>query len=152
MIELIVKSEIELEYAELICEAVEDIRKEGGAQWSYWGSAKHILDFFDEKSCECVESILERAIQSNGASVEDDLAAAHQLVWHNEQPSQEKMYQHKISGDVASESDWKDDFDGMDVESWFGFSDEECEGLHWLNDSTFLVEVKRDENYDWVEA
>lgn len=81
MIELIVKSEIELEYAELICEAVEDIRKEGGAQWSYWGSAKHILDFFDEKSCECVESILERAIQSNGASVQDDLEAVHQKIW-----------------------------------------------------------------------
>lgn len=144
--------EMNLEALKLACDAVEDNNRSNDANWQDWQSVGDIKEAYGFEVCEFGESVLERAIQSNGASVEDDLAAAHQLVWHNEQPQQEKMYQHKISGDVASESDWKDDFDGMDVESWFGFSAEECEGLHWLNDSTFLVEVKRDENYDWVEA
>lgn len=64
----------------------------------------------------------------------------------------EKMYMHVISGDVASESNWKNDFECMDVESWFGMSIDDCEGLHWLEDQNFLVEVDKDESGEWVEV
>lgn len=31
-----------------------------------------------------------------------------------------KYYMQQQSGDVASESDWRDDYNSMDIESWFG--------------------------------
>ena len=62
-------------------------------------------------------------------------------------------YMQIVSGDVATAEMWKNDFDAMDVESWFGKSAEECEGLHWLNDMPSLIEVVFDtELQEWVEA
>ena len=63
----------------------------------------------------------------------------------------EKMYMHEGSGDVASLENWKSDFNNMDVESWFGLPAEECEGLHWLNDAPWLIEVEQVDG-EWVEA
>jgi len=63
-----------------------------------------------------------------------------------------EMYMHTVSGDVASRVDWKNDFDYMGVESWFGVPAEECEGLDWLKDQKYLVEVVKDETGEWVEA
>ena len=63
-----------------------------------------------------------------------------------------EIYMHTISGDVASKEDWKDDFDCMDCESWFGLPIEDCKNLHWLKDQKYLVKVVKDENGDWVEA
>jgi hypothetical protein len=63
----------------------------------------------------------------------------------------EKMYIHEISGDVASLSDWKADFDSMDVESWFGLPADECEGMDWIEGGK-LIEVVQDEDGEWVMA
>ena len=63
-----------------------------------------------------------------------------------------EMYMHTISGDVASKQDWKDDFDKMDLESWFGQPIDECENLHWLEDQKYLVKVVKNKDGDWVEA
>lgn len=62
-------------------------------------------------------------------------------------------YQQVDSGDVATAEMWKNDFDAMDVESWFGKPAEECKGLHWLDDNNSLIEVEwcSDEKA-WVEA
>lgn len=57
------------------------------------------------------------------------------------------------SGDVATAEMWKDDFDAMDVESWFGKPAEECTELHWLSDNNSLVDVEFDTDLqEWIEA
>jgi|DEB0MinimDraft_6_1074348.scaffolds.fasta_scaffold125736_2 hypothetical protein len=60
-------------------------------------------------------------------------------------------YMHTISGDVATEQEWKDDFNSTDLETWFGRPIEECVTLDWLGDQEYLVEVKQVDG-DWVEA
>lgn len=37
--------------------------------------------------------------------------------------------------------EWRDDFENMDVESWYGLPAEECEGLHWI-EGGHLTEVQ----------
>lgn len=62
-------------------------------------------------------------------------------------------YLHETSGDVATSEMWKNDFDAMDVESWFGKPAEECTELHWLSDNNSLIEVEFDTDLqEWVEA
>lgn len=70
-----------------------------------------------------------------------------------------KFYMHTTSGDVATEQEWRDDFDGMDIESWFGLPADECEGLHWIEDNIdsqtgqkILIEVEKDTDGEWVEV
>ena len=60
-------------------------------------------------------------------------------------------YMHTHSGDVATFEMWKNDFDAMDVESWFGKPAEECTDLHWLSDNNSLVEVEWIAG-EWVES
>ena len=60
-------------------------------------------------------------------------------------------YMHTVSGDVATAEEWKNDFDNMDVESWFGDEYEECKDKHWLNDQKYLVEVEK-VNGEWEEV
>ena len=60
-------------------------------------------------------------------------------------------YMQTQSGDVATAEMWKDDFDAMDVESWFGKPAEECTDLHWLSDNNSLVEVEWIAG-EWVES
>lgn len=62
-----------------------------------------------------------------------------------------ESYVHTVSGCVASRISWKDSFDSMDVESWFGKPAEECEGLNWLEDQPYLVESEWN-GFEWVEA
>jgi hypothetical protein len=59
-------------------------------------------------------------------------------------------YMHTQSGDVATKEEWKNDFEAMDTETWFGLPAEECEGRDWL-DIDCLVEVE-EEDGEWVEA
>jgi len=42
------------------------------------------------------------------------------------------VYKHLESGDVATIEDWKNDFEGMDVESWFGLEKENCNADDWI--------------------
>ena len=63
-----------------------------------------------------------------------------------------KMYMHTLSGDVATVEEWKDDFDSMDLETWFGLPIDECEGLDWLADQKYLIEVVQDKDGEWVAA
>lgn len=63
----------------------------------------------------------------------------------------EKMYMHEHSGDVATLSDWRDDYEKMDIESWFGHIAEECEGLDWVKGGC-LFEVEKDEDGEWVKV
>ena len=51
------------------------------------------------------------------------------------------MIFHDISGDVATEQEWLDDFETMDRESWFGLPIEECEHLHPIKDNPHLFAV-----------
>ena len=62
-----------------------------------------------------------------------------------------KMYMHEVSGDVASLESWKDDFDRMSLESWFGLPAEECAGKDWIAGGK-LIEVEQDEHGEWVEV
>lgn len=62
-------------------------------------------------------------------------------------------YMHEWSGDVASREMWRDDFENMDIESWFGKEASECKDLHWLDDQPYLVEVEWSaEEKEWVET
>ena len=61
-------------------------------------------------------------------------------------------YMHTESGDAATVEMWKDDFDSMDVESWFGLPADECTDLHWLDDNKALIEVEWDtEDQEWIK-
>lgn len=63
-------------------------------------------------------------------------------------------YMHKVSGDVATEQEWRDDYESMDVESWFGKSADEitdADKENWLHAGD-LIEVVKDANGEWVEA
>lgn len=51
------------------------------------------------------------------------------------------IYIHTQCGDVATAEMWRDDFEKMDKESWFGLPYEECKKLHWLKDAHFLVDA-----------
>ena len=57
---------------------------------------------------------------------------------------------HEQSGDVATEMEWRDDYENMDVESWHG-----CEAKdapeNWLENSA-LIEVEKNNDGDWVEV
>ncbi len=71
-----------------------------------------------------------------------------------ESQANEKYYMHKESGDVATELEWRADYDAMDIETWFGvvrldISDEmeRC----WLL-AGGLIEVEKGDNGEWVEV
>jgi len=51
------------------------------------------------------------------------------------------FYVHLVSGDYATDDEWKDDFDSTDRETWFGEPIEECKDKHWLYDQEMLMEV-----------
>ena len=59
---------------------------------------------------------------------------------------------HTWSGDVATVEDWRSDFEGMDVESWFGVEADACEGRDWLDVDCFAVVEKNDDTGEWVEV
>jgi hypothetical protein len=52
-----------------------------------------------------------------------------------------RYFMHNESGDIATMEEWRDDFENMDVESWYGLPAEECEGLHWI-EGGHLTEVQ----------
>ncbi len=60
-------------------------------------------------------------------------------------------YQHKTNGDVATSEMWENDFNSMDIESWFGLPADRCEHSHWLIDAPWLVEVEWIAG-EWVES
>lgn len=88
--------EMNLEALKLACEAVEDNNRSNDAQWSDWQHVMDIKEVYGFDVCEYGEQVLERAIESNGASVEADLEAAHQKVWHNEDPVDEVVEEEKV--------------------------------------------------------
>ena len=61
-----------------------------------------------------------------------------------------KHYMHGWSGDVATEQEWRNDFESTDIENWFGLPAEECKDLHWLDDVD-LHEVQQVDG-EWVEV
>lgn len=66
----------------------------------------------------------------------------------------QKHYQQQQSGDVATESEWRDDYKNMDIESWFGKSVDEItsnDEANWLAGGN-LVEVVKSEADGWVAA
>lgn len=97
--------------------------------------------------------------ESGGMVINDDMAQAIQEVgkhWldevengngeysrmRDEAEVQLVCYMHDHSGDVASRVQWHDDYDNMDVESWFGLGFDVCEEMHWLDDQPCLTEVE----------
>jgi hypothetical protein len=73
--------------------------------------------------------------------------------------SETKMLMNTQSGDVASERDWRDDFEHMGIESWFSIAAGDIsDDRHWLDNTCrdsgekILVEVKKDNDGEWVEA
>lgn len=64
-----------------------------------------------------------------------------------------KLYIHLQSGEVATAEMWKDDFEKMGKDDWFGLPMEECENLHWLEDAHFLAEAVYNSDEDtWEDA
>ena len=62
-----------------------------------------------------------------------------------------KYYMQKQSGDVATEQEWRDDFECMDIESWSGMEAHEADPDNWIEEGG-LIEVKKDENGEWIEV
>ena len=63
-------------------------------------------------------------------------------------------YMHKESGDVATEQEWRDDYESMDVESWFGKSVDEitdADKEEWIVGG-HLIAVELGADGDWVAA
>ena len=63
-------------------------------------------------------------------------------------------YMHKESGDVATEQEWRDDYNNMDAESWFGKSIDditEQDKAAWQKGG-HLIEVEKDTDGEWVEV
>lgn len=50
-------------------------------------------------------------------------------------------YMHAMSGDVQTVEMWRQDYESMPYEEWFGKEKDPCQDLDWLNDSV-LVEVE----------
>lgn len=44
------------------------------------------------------------------------------------------FYQQQQSGDVATLSEWRSDYQSMDIESWHGKPAEECDPESWIED------------------
>lgn len=65
--------------------------------------------------------------------------------WNPIPESWTTMLMHTNSGYVASEHDWREDFENMDWESWGGKTFESA------IENGYLVEVVQDETGDWVE-
>jgi hypothetical protein len=49
------------------------------------------------------------------------------------------FYIHPISGDIATLTSWRDDYESMDIELWHGKPAEECDPKDWLEDSKLIV-------------
>lgn len=53
---------------------------------------------------------------------------------------------HTISGDIATLSDWRADYESMDVESWHGKPAEECNPDNWIEDGKLeAIELNSDD-------
>ena len=61
-----------------------------------------------------------------------------------------KYYMQAQSGDVATEEDWKDDFENMDLESWYGCEAKDANLDRWIEGGN-LIEVERVEG-EWIEV
>lgn len=58
------------------------------------------------------------------------------------------VYLHTISGDVATLSDWRADYESMDVESWHGKPAEECDPENWIKDGKLeAIEIEVDDTF-----
>ena len=57
---------------------------------------------------------------------------------------------HQESGEVTTLAEWKENFDHMDPESWFGFPADECEVRNWIKGG-HLIEVKM-VDCEWVKV
>lgn len=56
------------------------------------------------------------------------------------------FYIHTISGDIATLSDWRSDYESMDVESWHGKPAEECNPEQWIEDGKLeTIELNSDD-------
>jgi len=58
---------------------------------------------------------------------------------------------HKESGEVASESDWRADYESMDIESWHGCESKDANPNNWLEEG-HLIEVEKNESGEWEEV
>jgi hypothetical protein len=57
------------------------------------------------------------------------------------------LYMHTISGDVATLSDWRADYESMDVESWHGKPAEEINPDNWIEDGKLqAIEIEVDDS------
>lgn len=57
------------------------------------------------------------------------------------------FYINTISGDIATLSDWRSDYESMDVESWHGKPAEKCNSDKWIEDGKLeAIEVNTDDS------
>ena len=61
-----------------------------------------------------------------------------------------KYYMHRESGDVATKREWREEFENMDIESWFGLPENECYGVDWIAGG-HLIRVVMVDGEGWVE-
>ena len=62
-----------------------------------------------------------------------------------------KYYMQQQSSDIATEEEWRDDFENMDIESWSGMEAEDANPKNWIEEG-HLIEVLQDENREWEEV
>ena len=65
---------------------VEENNKLNGGSWDEWEDAKHVELHFNIELCECGKWLINRAIFTNGATVDDDLLAVEKAIFGQNLP------------------------------------------------------------------
>tara|TARA_R110000803_G_scaffold163354_4_gene227002 strand:+ start:1306 stop:1509 length:204 start_codon:yes stop_codon:yes gene_type:complete len=63
-----------------------------------------------------------------------------------------KNYMHQVTGDVATEAEWRGDYESMDLESWFGKDIDNITAgdiENWLDCDGKLIEVTQNDLGEW---
>ena len=58
------------------------------------------------------------------------------------------VYVNTISGDISSLSNWRSDYNSMDIETWHGKVAEECNPEEWIEDGALkAIKIESDDEF-----
>lgn len=80
MTQLTFTADINVEALRTAVEGVEDNNRINGGRWSDWDSAAAVADLYDAPLCPQGQAVIVRAIESDGESLGEDLAAVEVAV------------------------------------------------------------------------
>jgi hypothetical protein len=121
-----------LEALQYCIQGVEDNNRINDGKWSDW-TAEDIMQTYLEDAIDIPAQAVEKKLTKFREHPELREALQALIAYMG------KRYQHTESGDIANVEDWLNDYQSMDVESWFGKEEKDCKGLHWLEDQKHLV-------------